>query len=252
MDLFDHVRVAQGYSRFRPRFHSQVIAQIKESLGLQGFLSRVLDVGCGTGLSTTPMAALGQTVIGVDRAREMVSHAERGPGIHYLVSTAEELPFLSGIFGAISVAGAINWIDRGRFLSEARRLLCAPGWLLIYDGAEMGAMVGNDGFGQWYREKYLARLPRLARDERGIEDSEAKGSGFTITNRTQYVLELPFALPGYVEFLLTQSNTTAAVDQNRESVDSIRCWLTETLPRFFKSREQRMLFGGYFWCLQRG
>lgn len=251
MDLFSHSRVAQGYSQFRPRFHAQVIAQIREALGLQAGISRILDVGCGTGLSTVPLIALGQAVIGVDRAREMVFNAEKGSTVAYVVSTAEELPFLPGTFGALSVAGVINWINRDQFLPEAYRLLSTCGWLLMYDGAELGTMVDNEAFRQWYKEEYLVRFPRPSRDERRIEESEARKGGFRIVHRTEYVLELSFVLSGYVEFLLTQSNTTVAVAQHHESVGTIRSWLTESLQRFFMGKEQQMHFGGYIWCLQR-
>lgn len=213
MDLFDHDRVARGYAEFRPRFHSQVLDRIRDVPGFPRAIPRGLDVGCGTGLSSVPLTALARTVVGVDRARGMVAVAEPGEGVQYLVSAAEELPFIPGAFGAISVCGAINWIDRSRFLPEAHRLLSPSGWLLVYDGAEMGAMVGRDDFRGWYTQEYQRRLPRPRRDERPIGDSEASAGGFVVVHRDEYVLQLPFALPAYVGFLLTQSNVTAALAQ---------------------------------------
>lgn len=251
MGLFEQGHVARGYAHCRPRFHAEVISRIGETLGLRGRMPRALDVGCGTGLSTSPLTRLAQTAIGVDRARQMVSAAAPEAGVSYLVSAAEQLPFAEATFGAVTVSGAINWIDRHRFLPEAHRVLAESGWLLVYDGAEMGAMVGSEDFGDWYRGEYLQRLPRPARDESQIGEAEAAGGGFTLADTQDYVLELPFTLPTYVGFLLTQSNTTAAVAQRGETTEAIRCWLTESLQSLFQGEEKKMLFGGYIWYLQR-
>ena len=251
MDLFGHGRVAREYAQFRPRFHSEVIARIGEALGLRSRMPRALDVGCGTGLSTSPLIRLAHIAIGVDPAWPMVSAAEPEADVHYLVSAGEQLPFSGGTFSAVTVSGAINWIDRRRFLPEAHRVLVESGWLLVYDGAEMGAMVGSEGFAEWYRGEYLQRLPRPARDESQIGESEARGGGFALADTQDYALELPFTLPAYVGFLLTQSNTTAAVAQRGETVEAIRCWLTESLQSLFRGEEQKMLFGGYIRYLQR-
>jgi len=85
MDLFAHSHVAQGYARCRPRFHAEVMARIGETLSLQSRVSRALDVGCGTGLSTLPLTCLAHTAIGMDPARHMVAAAESEFGVHYLV-----------------------------------------------------------------------------------------------------------------------------------------------------------------------
>ena len=124
-------------------------------------------------------------------------------------------------------------------------MLAESGWLVVYDGAEMGAMVGRADFGDWYKGEYLQRLPRPARDESQIGKSEAAGCGFALAETQDYVLELSFALPAYVGFLLTQSNTTAAVGKRGETAEAIRSWLTESLQSLFQGEEQKMLFGGF-------
>ena len=252
-DLFGGQALAQGYADSRPRFHGQVIAQVRSALGLapSDVLERALDVGCGAGLSTSPLRELARQVVGVDGSPDMVAVARDEPAVWHLAAAAEHLPFEARSFELVAVSGAINWIDRGRFLPEAHRVLRGSGWLVVYDGAEQGAMAGEPAFRDWYRERYLARLPRPPRDESILSDEEARGAGFRATQRQTYALEWPFDLGAYVEFMLTQSNVTDAVREGRESVDGVRGWLCDSLAPLFGEGERGLLFGGYIWILER-
>jgi len=51
--------------------------------------------------------------------------------------------------------------------------------------------------------------------------------------------------------MMTQSNTTAAIGDGRESVDGIRTWLRASLEGLFSGEVRRLLFGGCIWFLQR-
>lgn len=250
MELFGAAEVARGYAASRPRFHSHVVERIRSVLGPRALVARALDVGCGAGLSTAPLLSLAGRAVGLDPSRRMVTQAGSTPGAVYLVAAAEHLPFAPGSFELITASGAINWIDRDRFLPEARRALGDGGWLVVYDGAEQGAMVGEPAFGRWYRDDYLVRLPRPPRDERPIDAREARQSGLYLRETQHYQLEWPFDLKEYVEFMMTQSNTTAAVGEGRESAAGIRAWLTTCLEGSFSGRIRPLLFGGYIWYLQ--
>jgi predicted TPR repeat methyltransferase len=72
--LFEHDRVAQGYATARPRFHPEIVGRIGVRLG-RTRIETALDVGCGTGLSTTTLSVLTQHVVGVDPAIDMVAGA---------------------------------------------------------------------------------------------------------------------------------------------------------------------------------
>jgi 2-polyprenyl-6-hydroxyphenyl methylase/3-demethylubiquinone-9 3-methyltransferase len=98
---------------------------------------RLLDIGCGGGLLSEPMARLGFSVTGVDASARNIgtasAHAaEQGLEIDYRASTAEAL--LAGgepPFDVILNMEVIEHVaDPGQFLRDCSRLL-KPGGLMI-------------------------------------------------------------------------------------------------------------------------
>src|SRR5581483_10324710 len=68
--LYDAWVQAPGYRRWVVG-----LVELARERGLAG--SRALDVGCGTGLSTAPMADVGLEVTACDPSSEMLAHAAR-------------------------------------------------------------------------------------------------------------------------------------------------------------------------------
>ena len=68
--------VADHYARFRRGYSADVVDHVMASLGLDG-RSRVLDLGCGTGQLTLPLARRTRGVLGVDVEADMLRLAAR-------------------------------------------------------------------------------------------------------------------------------------------------------------------------------
>src|SRR5438093_307003 len=83
---------------------------------------RLLDLGCGTGQLTVPLAPLVEEAIGVDLEPEMLLEAERvareaGVGnIQWVHGAAEDLPRSWGSFRLVTIGVAFHWMDRARVL----------------------------------------------------------------------------------------------------------------------------------------
>ncbi len=96
----------------------------------------LLDIGCGGGLLSEPMARLGFSVTGVDASERNIktamTHAEDGGlSIDYRASTAEALEAAGERFDLILNMEVIEHVaDPGEFLRSCSRLL-APGGLMI-------------------------------------------------------------------------------------------------------------------------
>ncbi len=98
---------------------------------------RILDVGCGGGLLSEPMARLGGTVTGLDAETKNIEaarvHAEgMGLDIDYRVCTAEELAASGAEFDLILNMEVVEHVaDISSFLSACATLLAPNGLTIV-------------------------------------------------------------------------------------------------------------------------
>ena len=96
---------------------------------------RILDIGCGGGLLSEPMARLGARVVGADAAARNIPvarlHAERmGLAIDYRVTTAEDLAASGETFDAVLNMEVVEHVaEPSDYLAACARLL-RPGGLM--------------------------------------------------------------------------------------------------------------------------
>jgi SAM-dependent methyltransferase len=251
VNFFSPKSAAERYSKGRPYFHPIVIKRTKKFLSLNEPLSRALDVGCGTGLSTVALKEIAREVVGVDAASEMIALADSDPHIEYLVASAEQLPFQDAGFDMITLSQAFHWLSREKFLEEARRVLRARGWLIVYDNFFSGRMEENDGFHEWFRENYPKRFPAPARAGLAFSEEDSENNGFHLLGHEQYPNSTRFSLDGLVDYLLTHSNVIARVEYGVEDINEVRRWLTENIKPFYgELAEAGLTYNGLIWYLQ--
>jgi SAM-dependent methyltransferase len=252
MNFFSYKSAAERYPRGRPYFHPLVVERIRDFLSLSRPVRRAIDVGCGTGLSTTALKEVAESVVGVDTSPEMIRLAGRDGRIAYAVADALRLPFNQGVFELMTLSSAFHWLDRKAFLREAARVLGPSGWLVVYDNYFAGRMEENPAFQKWYREVHLVKYPAPARAPLsfGVEDSG--NEGFHLARRDEYQNRINFSVEGLTDYLTTQSNVIAAVEGGTQELGEVRVWLRENLePLFGDMKEAAFPFHGPVWYLQR-
>jgi SAM-dependent methyltransferase len=95
--------------------------------------TRLLDVGCGSGLALRLAADRGATVSGLDASGALLEHARRRvPGAPLVEGELEDLPFADASFDVVTGFNSFQYAARpATALTEARRVL-APGGRVLY------------------------------------------------------------------------------------------------------------------------
>jgi demethylmenaquinone methyltransferase/2-methoxy-6-polyprenyl-1,4-benzoquinol methylase len=166
----------RGAGRFaerdRPGWEQEIDALTDALAALPS--ARTLDVACGTGFLTRHLPG---EVVGLDQSETMLEEARRqAPNASYVQGDALSLPFEDGAFERVFTShfyGHLEGTERGRFLTEARRL--APE-LVVVDSAlredvqpeERQERVLNDG-SRWEVYKRYFEPAALAQELGGGE-----------------------------------------------------------------------------------
>ena len=101
----------------------------------------ILDLACGTGNITLPLARIGYEMIGLDASADMLAEAQRkayeeNAQILFIAQDARELDLYGTIDGAVSVCDGLNYILHENELKEVFRrvhLFMNPGGIFIFD-----------------------------------------------------------------------------------------------------------------------
>lgn len=124
--------VRLGYIRDRIAGHFG--RETRSSKALTGL--RILDIGCGGGLVSEPLARMGASVTGIDPSPEIVAaarlHAEEGGlAIDYRATTAEALAAEGAAFDAVLILEVVEHVaDVSAFVATVASLT-KPGGIVV-------------------------------------------------------------------------------------------------------------------------
>ncbi len=118
---------AGRYDRARPSYPADLVNRIiAASPGRE-----VLDVGCGTGISSRLFQAAGCTVLGIDPDPRMAELARRG-GTATEVAKFEDWNLAGRLFDAVVAAQAWHWVDPVAGAARAAAALRPGGRLAVF------------------------------------------------------------------------------------------------------------------------
>jgi len=165
--------------KFRPihKFNPTRLAYIRDQalphFGRDGLKRRpfeglsVLDIGCGGGLLSEPLARLGAIVTGIDVAERNIAvarlHAEQsGLTIDYRMTTAEALAATGATFDIVLNMEVIEHVDNVPLYMKSCAALVAPGGLIFT--ATLNRTLRARALAIFAAENILRWLPRGTHD----------------------------------------------------------------------------------------
>ncbi|MFJ9554306.1 class I SAM-dependent DNA methyltransferase [Nocardiopsis sp. NPDC101807] len=168
----DYDVAADSYDRMaRDHNLTDLLATCRRALRHHGTPGRrLLDLGCGTGKGSIPLAEDGFEVTGVDSSARMLEVARAKPGaerVEFVVGDARDLPPLGPFDAVLSTGAVLNYLADENELAAAFRStarVLAPGGLFVFD------MMDRAG------AETLVRAPKVFEHEDGMSVFRAERS----------------------------------------------------------------------------
>ena len=134
--------VAAGYARFRPRYPTELCADLAAAAPAHGL---AWDCATGNGQAAVALAAHFARVVATDASAAQLARATPHPRITYRLGPERESGLDDGSVDLVTVAQAFHWLDLDAFYAEVRRVLRPRGALAVwcYDLARVDAAVAQ-------------------------------------------------------------------------------------------------------------
>jgi SAM-dependent methyltransferase len=219
--------VAERYDVVRPRYPPALVAGLVELAGI-GPGSRILEIGCGTGQLTVPLATTGADVTAVELGAALAAVAARNlagfPRARVVQGAFEDVDLPDGAFDLVVAATSFHWIDEAVRLAKPARILRAGGRLAVVDTHHISAG-GTAAFFADAQRCYEAWDPDAPRDlpasriqDIPLDRSDLAAPQFTRAELRRYVEDISYSTDAYVRLLLTYSGHLALADHLREGL----------------------------------
>jgi len=229
---------ARRYAAGRLDVHGEFARRIAWGLGGRRPL-RVLDIGCGTGLSTRALAEAFGFAVGLDVSAPMLREAARRGPLRFLRGRGERLPFPAESFDVVTMGSAFHWCEPAPLLAEICRVLGPRRHLAVFDHMLAGRMEGEPRFAEWfdaYRQRFAAPPRHPGFDPTLVE-------GFAPSTRERFEHWIPLTLDALVGYVTSQSNVLAAVGAGLRAEDA-EAEVRAGLEPFFRGRTVPVKYRG--------
>lgn len=164
--------LAQVYASARPTYPAASIDSIVSDCHLKkGAL--VVDIGCGTGISSRLFAERGFRVIGIEPNEDMRNQAEQEHQqadwqLSYQPGSAEDTRLAAGTVDLVIAAQAFHWFDPAPTLAEFKRILKPGGHVALIWNERMETDPFTHAYGN--------ALRRWAKDTKTVESNRANAA----------------------------------------------------------------------------
>ncbi|XP_040297189.1 putative methyltransferase DDB_G0268948 [Bufo bufo] len=98
-------------------------------------LEMLVDVGCGTGRYTLPLAPHFKKVLGIDMSESQINVAKQNTlanNVSYMVASAEKIPVKNDSVDLVHAGLAAHWFTIDKFVNESVRVLKTNGCLALH------------------------------------------------------------------------------------------------------------------------
>jgi SAM-dependent methyltransferase len=129
---YDRPGFAAHYDRFRPRPPRALLEVVCRYARVER-PALVVDLGCGTGLSTRAWSGVALRAVGIEPNPAMLAVAQRAPGIEYCEAFADDTGLADGVADVVTCSQSLHWMEPEPTFAEVARILRPGGVFAAYD-----------------------------------------------------------------------------------------------------------------------
>ena len=243
--LFD--RSADEYDEVRPGYPQSLIDELLLSCGIPDN-GAILEIGCGTGQLTVPLATRGYAMTAVELGGNLSLLAKKNlepfPNVVVVCADFERWDVEAGAYDLVVSAQAFHWIEPSIGYSKAHRALRGHGHLALIWNLFPGC---NAPVHRALDEAYRAYAPQLCtapgrrpmeeRVERTMRGIRASGLFFE-PDVFQHSWTASYATADYLKLLLTFSDHLAL---DPSDLDRLTAAVRSAIDRFGGTIERPMI-----------
>lgn len=127
-------RAAEDYQRTRPVCPPQLFDDLLRLAGLNAG-DRVIEIGCGSGQATVPLAERGLAITAVELGPELADIARRRlagfPDVEIVTCSFEDWNPHDALFDAVVAVSSLHWVDPQLRYAKPHALLRSDGALIV-------------------------------------------------------------------------------------------------------------------------
>jgi len=129
---YDRANFAARYDRFRPR-PPKALLDVLRLYARSERPALVVDLGCGTGLSTRAWSGAAERALGIEPNAAMLAVVEPAPGVEYREAFASKTGVADGTADIVTCSQSLHWMEPEPTFAEAARILRPGGVFAAYD-----------------------------------------------------------------------------------------------------------------------
>ena len=220
-------RASSLYDEVRPGYPDELFEDVVSLSGVPPG-GRILEVGCGTGQATLPLARRGYGLLCVELGENLAASARHNlaayPRVEVRTGEFEETPLPEGSFDLLVSATAFHWLDPAVAYPKAARSLRPGGAVALFWNEHVGTDA-DGGFFAAAQEVYAREAPEIfdgvhggppRPEELPDRGEEIERSGlFGPVVRRSYLWEKAYDARGYLRVLDTYSGHIALGEETR-------------------------------------
>lgn len=242
------------YTEYRPGYGDAVIEYLVERFELDS-ATRALDLGCGAGQITIPLAVHAGEVVGMDpnermlrEARNRAEAADR-TDIEWMVGSDADLSDGLGTFRLTTMGRSFHWMNEERTLERLHRMTEPGGGVALLNEAEWFSR-GTKGWqddvyalADEYIEGLLERTGPVEYDDPW--DELLAEFGFTDVETVTVESEREWTVDGIVGYVFSLSYCSPETfgDDKQTFENDLRAYLTEREEPFIQDVNREVISG---------